>query len=280
MAGGGTGGSTGRSGPSDLGRSDPGSSDRPLRVAVVAPMRSELRPLVRRLRLRRADLAGTPAWAGTVERTGGEADREARSGAGTGREVVQVFAVLGGVGTGPAQVATHHLLAEGAPDHVVVVGICGSPHTEAEIGTLVVPEVVIDAATGREHRPHPLGPVEPAGRLHTSDELVRDLDRLADLHGAGVVGLDMETSAVAHACEEAGVRWSVFRAVSDRAGDDAVDEAVLRLAKPDGGPDLGAVARYVLRDPRRSRDLARLGADLRTATTAAADAAVAALRAP
>lgn len=259
-------------------------------------MRSELRPLVRRLKLRRADLAGTPTWAGTIERAGAGAgagtgvEAEGRAGGGdggsagragrAGREVVQVFAVLGGVGTGPSRVATRHLLAEGAPDHVVVVGICGSPHAEAEIGTLVVPEVVVDAASGREHRPHPLGPVEPAGRLHTSDELVRDLDRLAALHGDGVVGLDMETAAVAHACEEADVPWSVFRAISDRAGDDAVDEAVLSLAKPDGGPDLGAVARYVLRDPRRTRDLARLGADLRTATSAAADAAVGALRAP
>jgi hypothetical protein len=89
----------------------------------------------------------------------------------------------------------------------------------------------------------------------------------------------METAAVALACEERGVPWTVVRAVSDRATDGSVDDEVFHLSRPDGTPDLRAVARYVARHPGRIPGLVRMARDARLATHRAADAAVAAVRA-
>ena len=87
----------------------------------------------------------------------------------------------------------------------------------------------------------------------------------------------METSAIAAVCERRRCPWSVLRAISDRAGDPAIDSAVLGLAGPDGGPHLPALARFVLTRPWRLALLARLARDMRIAANAAASAAVAAL---
>jgi uridine phosphorylase len=144
----------------------------------------------------------------------------------------------------------------------------------------VVPEVVIDLSDGRELRPSPLGSASASGCLITSDELLTDPAELGRLRDAGATAIDMETAAIARVCEEQGRRWSVFRGISDDAFDPSVDEAILGLTRPDGSPDLRAVARFVAGDPRRVRLLARLGRDLKAATTGAVDAALRACREP
>jgi hypothetical protein len=96
-----------------------------------------------------------------------------------------------------------------------------------------------------------LGDLPPRGRLVTSDRLVTGLDEAAELKQSGVVGLDMETAAIAAVCERRGCPWSVFRAISDRVSDGTTDPAVLALAGPDGRGDARAVARYLLARPWR-----------------------------
>jgi adenosylhomocysteine nucleosidase len=219
----------------------------------------ELRPLARRLSLRRT-------------RAGGLALRSGRLGA---RPVV---AIVTGIGTGRARHATRRLLDALAVERVVVVGISGAVDDATPIGALVHPEVVVDAATGALHRPARLGDEPPHGELWTTDELETDRDRIAGLRARGVVALDMETAAVAAVCEERGVPWSVVRAISDRATDGSVDAEVLALSRPDGTADLRAVARYVLRHPGRVLRMLRLAQGARQATEAAAAAAIAALR--
>jgi hypothetical protein len=89
----------------------------------------------------------------------------------------------------------------------------------------------------------------------------------------------METAAIALACEERGVAWTVFRAVSDRATDGTVDDEVFHLSRQDGTPDPRAVARYLVRHPGRIPGLVRMARGARLATDRAADAAIAAVRA-
>lgn len=230
-------------------------------VGVLCAMPMELRPLRRPLALRRADVGGGPGWTG-------------RAG---GRDLV---AVVSGMGTDLARRATDRLLAGRPLAHVVVVGITGALEDDTPIGTLVVPEVVIDAATGAEFRPAPLGPVPPRGRMWTTDTLTTDPARLAELRAAGVIALDMETAAVAEVCERRGVPWSVFRAISDRASDGSVDDEIFAMSNQDGSPNPRAVASYVLRHPGRIPHLARLGRQSARATAVAARAACEALDCP
>ena len=226
-----------------------------MRVALLAPMQQELAPLRRKLRLRRVARGGRNVHVGVAG-------------------AAEIVALRTGIGMAAARAATEWLLAETRVDLVLVVGIAGSVDPEQPIGALIAPESVVDTESGRAFRPRPLGEQMPRGRLLSSDRLVTDLAEAEALHASGVVGLDMETAAVAAVCEARGVAWGVFRAISDRATDGTTDPAVLALAGPDGTGNAGAVLRYVLARPWRIVRLARLARGSLRAANAAAEAAI------
>src|ERR1700759_1652029 len=135
-------------------------------------MPMELRPLRRRLRLHKTGLG----YAGRI----GE------------RPVV---AVVSGMGTSLAHAATVRLLDAADVEWVIVVGIAGAIDNETPIGTLVLPELVVNGADGSGHRPTPLHLGKAHGKLWTTDEVLLDPAVHAELRAQGVVSLDMETAA-------------------------------------------------------------------------------------
>jgi adenosylhomocysteine nucleosidase len=223
-------------------------------IAFMCAMPMELRALRRRLRLRKSEL-GYAGWIG---------DRP-------------VTAVITGIGTALAHAATARLLDEVEVERVIVVGIAGAIENQTPIGALVLPELVVSGADGSEYRPTPLRIGDAHGTLWTTDELVLDPARHADLRAHGVVALDMETAAIAKLCDERDVPWSVVRAISDRAGDGSVDAEVAGLSHPDGGPNFSAVARYLVRHPGALPRLVRLGKEANLAAVRAAEAAIEAI---
>ena len=136
------------------------------------------------------------------------------------------------------------------------------------------PDLVVDGVDGLLHAPTPLGVGAPNGKLWTSDELLLDPGRQADLRRDGVLAVDMETAAVAKVCGDRGVPWSVVRGISDRAGDGTVDAEIFGLTRADGRPNLPAVGRYLVRHPDGLARLLRLGRGSRLAAERAADAAI------
>lgn len=223
-------------------------------VAFICAMPMELRPLAKQLRLRKGEVGGVAA------RTGMLGDQP-------------IVAIVTGMGTELATRGTERLLNAITPDRVVVVGITGAVENETPIGTLVLPEVVVHGASGREHRPERLGGGIALGIMWTTDQLT-PAEELAALRAKGVVSLDMETAAVAECCEQRGIPWSVFRAISDRASDGSVDEEIFGLSNQDGTPNPRAVARYVLRHPLRLPRMASLAKGAKLATERAAAAAI------
>ena len=227
-------------------------------IGFVVAMPVEAKPLVKALSLRGA---GANRWEGALD----------------GRPIV---AVVTGMGTELAMAGTQRLLdGDTSIERVVVVGITGAIDDTTAIGTVVRPAAVVNSHTGAEFRPSPLGGGAPCGIMWTTDVLLSGADTYDDLRARGVVCLDMETAAIAEACEAHGVPWSVFRAISDGPADE-VDEEVFKLSNQDGTPNLGNVARYVLKHPGRIPGMARMGRNLKIATDAATAAALAACRAP
>jgi adenosylhomocysteine nucleosidase len=218
-----------------------------MRVLVVAAMRSEMKAFRKRL--------GT------------------QLGSDGGGVVTGVL----GIGTALARSTTERLVGEADPDHVMVVGIAGGVGSTTAIGDLVVPEVVLDGASGAEHRPASIVGFPNRGTLHTSDELIVEPHRIAALVDRGVVALDMETAAVADVCVQRGIPWSVLRGISDHADAELIDPAILGLMGPEGEARPGAVARYLATHPHKVAHLARLSKGLDAATAASSDAAVQAL---
>jgi nucleoside phosphorylase len=113
--------------------------------------------------------------------------------------------------------------------------------------------------------------------MHTSDELISDIEALAELQARGIVALDMETAAIAHACDARDVPWSVFRAISDRSSDGLIDTEVFAMSNLDGTPNHQAIAAYFEKYPEAAERLAQMGADSVLAAENAAQAAIAAV---
>jgi nucleoside phosphorylase len=233
------------------------------RVAVLAPMPPELKAVARAGGLR------------TV-RSGAKESLVAQEGrVGTW----QVSACLIGMGPATARGFTERLLDQTRFDHVMVVGIAGGLDPLLPIGALMVPQVVRLHPDGPPYQARPLGGRAAAGTLMTTDGLLSDDAAWQPMAASGVGAVDMEAAGVAEACQAAGVPWSVYRGISDRPDEHLVDQAIFGLSKPDGTPDLGAVARYLGRDPRRARALAHLNRCMQVAARVAAEAAFADLAA-
>jgi adenosylhomocysteine nucleosidase len=235
-----------------------GATGRP-RIALLAPMGSELRPLLKRLPLQRTEAGRPPVYEGA-------------------HGDVEIVATTTSMGTVAAAAAAERVLDTRTIDRVVVVGIAGGVDPGFSIGDVFVPTVVIDGATGTEYTPHPFGDLEPRGKLSTSDEFIVDDTRLARMAADGIVAVDMETSAVAAVCERRGTPWSVFRAISDRAHEGDVE--MLNMAHPDGSPNARAALRYIVRHPGKLPFLLRLAQGATKAADAAADACVRACSQP
>jgi adenosylhomocysteine nucleosidase len=218
-------------------------------------MQPELQPIVRRLGL-----------------TGGDGLYR-----GLAPGDVEVVAMLTLIGMENAARAAERML-EHRVDHVMVVGIAGGVDPDVlTIGEVVSPESVVRRATGRATKPATLGSTVAKGTLSCGDDLITDPAKLAEMGAAGVIAVDMETAAIGEVCEDAGVDWSVYRSISDFAGEGLVDEALLTMMTPDGTSEAESVARFLEQYPDRKQALERLAHDMEAATEAAAAAAVAAL---
>jgi adenosylhomocysteine nucleosidase len=228
-------------------------------IGLLAPMKVEMKPLVKGLSLTSSEVGGRTAWAGTVD----------------GKDVV---ATLAGVGMTPATEATEYLIDRFTPSLVVLSGIAGGIDAALVVGDLVVPEVVIDYATGTEFRSTPVGDAVPAGRLITTDGLI-DQPLLVEENKRGVIAVDMETAAMAAVCERRGVPWLAFRGISDLTHEGMVDDDTMTLIKADGSADVVGALKLVARKPKVIPRLVKLGKDTDLATKVAANGAVVACRA-
>jgi adenosylhomocysteine nucleosidase len=224
-------------------------------VAVLAAMRLEMRPLVQAYELRREEGPHGVLYRGKTNGT-------------------EIVAATMKMGTAAAAATTERILDAAAVDHLICIGVAGGLGPSVTVRELVVPEIVVDAATGKEYRPAPLPGFASRGKLWTSDDFETDPVALAPLIDKGVIALDMETAAIGEVCERRGVPWSVARGLSDHVTDAPVEQALFSLAKPDGSANVGALARYLLPKPWRIRYLARMAKN----TAAAANASVEAVR--
>lgn len=186
-----------------------------------------------------------------------------------------VLAGLIGIGPALATEATRRMLARGPFDHVMVVGIAGGLDPALPVGALIVPTRVRLHPDGAVHHARPLPARAAEGGLMTTDGMFSGEDVWRPFLEAGFGAVDMEAAAVADVCDASGVDWSIYRGISDRPDEKMVDESVFALSKPDGSVNLGALARFLARDPRRAKMLAHLNRCMQVAADVAAQAAFA-----
>jgi nucleoside phosphorylase len=226
------------------------------RVAVLAPMKPELKAIVKSFGLKPTPEDPVFTHAGVAGSWG-------------------VATLITGMGPALAREATRKALAAGPFDHVMVIGIAGGLHPDLPVGSLMVPSRVQLYPEGPEFHAHPIPPRIAEGSLMTTEGLFDDDQIWRPILDRGFGAVDMEAAGVAEVCEDAGVAWSIYRGISDRPDEHIVDQAVFSLSKPDGSGDPVAVAKYLARDPRRAKALAHLNQCMKEAAKLAADAAYA-----
>ncbi len=222
--------------------------------AFICAMPMELTPVVEKMGLTETTVGEVTVHAGTL------GDRE-------------VVAIVTGMGIDFATDGTTRLLDVISVAHVVVVGITGAVENETPIGTLMLPEAVVHSQTGAEYRPTPLGGGTHAGKMYTAVDMTSDPGHIEELREQGVVCLEMETAAIAHICEERGIPWSVFRAISDRPTD-GIDDELFQTSNMDGTPNHEAVTAYFEKYPERVEVMAQLAAQATLAADTAAEVAI------
>jgi purine-nucleoside phosphorylase len=119
---------------------------------------------------------------------------------------------------------------------------------------------------------------EPAGSIHTSNQIVATVAEKAALFGStGATAVDMENAIVRKFAERLGVPFFGIRAISDRA-DEAVDPLVLQFIDETGRLRPGAIAKGLIRKPAIIPSLNRLRINSAIAGRALAGAVAAFLK--
>jgi len=162
-----------------------------IRIAIIAAMEREVAPLTR-------------SWKVRMIEHGGRRYRLFEN-----REAVLV---CGGIGAEAARRATEAVIQEANPAVVISAGFAGALDGSLEVGQVLEPRTVINAADGVRTE---VG--SGAGILVSSTTVAgkEQKIRLGKAYGASAV--DMEAAAVAQGAEARGVEFAALKAISDAA---------------------------------------------------------------
>jgi len=189
-----------------------------------------------------------------------------RAGKLAGREVV---IVEGGVGQKAAGRATLESIKFYQPKWVLSAGFAGGLNESLRRGHIVMADVAVNSAgekisidlrLDRESLAATKG--LHVGRLLSVDAIIREPGerrQLAEKHAA--IACDMETFAVAAACQKQGVPFLAIRIISDGVDDELPPEIEHLLKQKSLAGKLGAAAGAVLKRFSAAKDLWKLRED-------------------
>lgn len=163
-----------------------------VRIALVAALEREVKPLIADWRTRDREHAG----------------RQFRF-----FEKSDTVLVCGGIGAEPARRATEAVIVLYAPTIVYSVGFAGALQPHLTVGDIVTPRRVLDARDGSS-----TDTGEGDGILVTIDSIgdEREKARLKATYGA--LAVEMEAAHVARGAEARGVHFGAVKVISDKVG--------------------------------------------------------------
>jgi adenosylhomocysteine nucleosidase len=168
-----------------------------MRIAIIAALPGELKPLVKGWQRIATNTSGTKKWVLT-------------------RDADTWIAVCAGMGAEAALRAYATAVSDGPVDMLLSVGWAGSLHAEVPLGTVQVPTAVIDAQTGEQFN---LTEGKRQWRLVTTPRVADDVEKMrltATYQGAVLV--DMEAATVARLAAMNEIPLLCIKGISDAAG--------------------------------------------------------------
>jgi nucleoside phosphorylase len=160
-------------------------------IAIVAAMEREVRPLIGGWRIR------------TIEHAG----RQYRL-----FENGQAALICGGIGSEAARRATEAIIQAVNPVRVLSVGFAGALDGSLQVGAVIEPRTVINAADGVRTE------IGLSEGVLVSSSTVAGKEQKARLRKAyGALAVDMEAGAVAQGAQARGIEFAALKAISDDA---------------------------------------------------------------
>ena len=176
------------------------------RLAIVAALEREVRPLVK-------------SWRVTEKEHQGRQFRFF--------ENEDVVLVCGGMGAGAARRAAEAVIAIFGPEIVCSTGFAGALGPTLKVGDLVQPRTVINAGDGSRTAVQ-----GGTGVLVSFESVASPAQKLKLRESFAAEAVDMEAAAVARSAEARGKQFTVLKAISDEV--DFEFPAMERFVEPDG----------------------------------------------
>jgi adenosylhomocysteine nucleosidase len=207
-----------------------------MRIAIIAALPGELKPLVRNWRRSQTNVKGAKKWT-------------LANGSDTW------IAICAGMGAEAVRRAHALATADGPLDMLVSIGWAGALHPEIQPGTAHVPTVVIDAQTGEQFG---LSEDKRKLRLVTTPRVADAAEkaRLAATY-SGVTLVDMEAATVARLGTMHNIPVLCIKGVSDALGADLAD--LNRFIDANGQMRMPSFLAHVALRPRVWPSLLHLG---------------------
>ncbi len=161
------------------------------RIAIIAAMEREVRPLIR-------------SWTVRMIEHGGRRYRLFENG--------EAALLCGGIGAEAARRATEAVIREVNPARVVSAGFAGALNGSLQVGQVLEPRTVINAADGVRTE---VGSGE--GILVSSATVAGKEQKIRFSKAYGAIAVDMEAAAVAQGARARGVEFGALKAISDDA---------------------------------------------------------------
>jgi len=210
------------------------------RVAIVAAMEREVRPLVKGWRVCEKEYVG----------------RHFRF-----FENENVVVVCGGIGADAARRATEAVINAFGPQVVYSVGFAGGLDPALKVGELLQPARIVNASDGSS-----LALEGGQGVLITFAAVASPEQKAKLRESYGAHAVDMESASVALAAEARGVKFAAVKVISDTAGFQL--PSMERFVNPDGSFSEMRFALFAAARPWMWAQVFRLGRNTRRASRA------------
>ena len=167
------------------------------KVAVIAALERELQPWVR-------------GWNQIVIN---QDKRDLR-----GYEKDGIIAVAGGIGCARSEQTANAVVARYHPQMLISAGRAGALIRRLKVGSVITPNVTVDAANGAEYRSVFGAEIVGGGILVSANEIAESQDARAGLvERFHALAVDMEAAGVAKVAQQEQIAFRCVKAISDEA---------------------------------------------------------------
>ena len=215
----------------------------PSKIAIVAALEREVRPLIRRWPMREQQHAG---------RNFSFFENE------------NLVLICAGIGAEPARRAAEAIIALYAPQMIYSAGFTGALDPKLKVGDVIVPRRVVNASDGSN-----IDTGQGEGVLVSFASVASPEQKAKLAHSHAAQAVEMEAAAVAQAARARGVRFAAVKVISDESN--LALPPMERFISPNGQFRMGRFMAFTFLRPWWWRTAVRLARNSACASDALCD---------